>query len=463
MSELGASSLTCRVCGCVNEAGARYCTGCRTRLTSADGSSDPESWRRRARRRRLALRVAAAALVLFVAAWTVAENVGSARFLPAPASELTSVLAVGDWPTEGGGPRRAGAAPSPNAPLRGEVAWEADLGAPPGGGAVVQGGVVYAGAADGTATAFSASDGALVWRRDLGAPVSATPSVAGGLVYLGTLGGRVVALHREDGSEAWSFLTGAPVRSSPAVADGVLYVGSDDRRLYALDALTGEERWSFATGGRITSAPSVNERLVVVVSQDNLIHFIDRRTAKRWFDYDIALAVGSAAIAEDSAYAADVNGTIRRVAWNNRQWPFEKSVRNVRQWMFRWGMSNELPPAKGVVWVASQPGESFVGTPAVDGERVYASTASGRVFAYDRETGAVLWQAELGAPGATSPAVRGREVVVGGSAGLVVALDAATGKEQWRVDLGGGAAYDVAVGGDAVYVTASSGALAGIR
>lgn len=463
MSELGASSLTCRVCGCVNEAGARYCAACRSRLTPADGSSDADAWRRRARRRRLALRAAAAALALLIAAWIAAENVGSARFLPAPASELTSVLAEGDWPTEGGGPRRAGAAPAPAAPLRGEVAWEADLGAPPGGGAVVQDGVVYAGAADGTASAFSVSDGALVWRRHLGAPVSATPSVAGDLVYLGTLGGRVVALHSEDGGEAWSFRTDAPVRSSPAVADGVLYVGADDRRLYALDALTGEERWSFATGGRVTSGPSVNERLVVVVSQDNFIHFIDRHTAKRWFDYDIALAVGSAAIAEDSAYAADVGGTIRRVEWNNRQWPFEKSARNVRRWMFRWGMAAELPPVKGVVWVVSQPGESFTGTPAVDEERVYVSTAGGRVFAYDRQTGAIVWRAELGAPETTSPVVRGGEVVVGGSAGLVVALDATTGAEQWRVDLGVGTAYDIAVGGDTVYVATSNGALVGIR
>ena len=463
MSELGASSLTCRICGCVNEAGAHYCAACRTRLTSAEGSSDAASWRRRARRRRLAFRVAAAALALLLAAWIAAENIGSARFLPAPASELTSVLTAGDWPTEGGSPRRAAAAPGPVAPLRGEIAWEADLGAPPGGGAVVLGGVVYAGATDGSVSAFRASDGALTWRRDLGAPVSATPSAAGGLLYVGTLDGRVTALRREDGEVAWSFRTGAPVRSSPAVADGVLYVGSDDRRLYTLDALTGEERWSFATEGRITSGPSVNERLVVVVSQDNFIHFIDRGTAKRWFDYDISLAVGSAAITEDSAYAADVGGTIRRIRWNNRQWPFEKSVRNIRQWMFRWGMAARLPPVKGLVWVTSQPRESFMGTPAVDEQHVYASTASGRVFAYDRRTGAVVWRAELGAPGATSPAVRGGEVIVGGSADLAVALDAATGEERWRVARGAGAAYDIAVGEDAAYIASLSGALVGIR
>ena len=237
-----------------------------------------------------------------------------------------------------------------------------------------------------------------------------------------------MALDRESGSTAWTFPTGAPVRSSPAVVDGVLYAGSSDRRLYALDALTGEERWSFATEGRITSSPAVNERLAIVISQDNLIHFIDTHTAKRLFDYEISLADGSAAVDGDSVYAADISGTIRRVHWGNREWPFEKSIRNVRQWMFRWGMANALPPQKGVVWVRQERGENFIGTPSVDAVRVYAGTASGTVFAYDKQTGASLWQTHLGTPAATSPAVIGDEVVVGMRTGTLASVDSATGE-----------------------------------
>lgn len=394
--------------------------------------------------------------------WAAVENIGLARFLSDPASDLTSVLQPGDWPTEGGSPHRAGNAPGTAEALRGRVVWEVDVGVG-GGGAVVAGSTLYAGTTDGVLHALSASDGAPVWQQHLGAPVSSTPSVAGHLVYAGLLDGRLVALDREDGSPAWTFHTDTPVRASPAVVDGVLFAGSSDRRLYAIDALTGEERWSFATGGRITSSPAVNDPLVIVVSQDNLIHFIDRRTAKRWFDYDVSLADGSAAIAGDSVYAADIGGAIRRVHWENREWPLEKALRNVRQWMFRWGMLSALPPAKGVVWVASEPGESFTGTPAVDGERVYASTASGRVFAYDRQTGDAVWQAGLGAAGTASPVVRGTELIVGTRGGPLVALEAATGRELWRVGLQAGVAHDVAVGEEMVYVLQANGMLAGIR
>lgn len=456
------ASAPCHICGHVNEAGSRFCTACRAGLASDSSPLRVAHWRARARLRRTIVRATAAGLVLFATAWVAVENVGLTRFLPAPASNLTSERLAGDWPTEGGSPLRSSAAPGDMLPLRGEVAWEVDMGTA-GASVALAGRALYVGTTAGSVRALSASNGAPLWDAVLGAPVSATPSVAGSLVYTGLLDGRVVGLNRESGDLSWSFQTGGPVRSSPAVVGGVLYAGSDDRRLYAIDALTGEERWNFATGGRITSGPAVNEQLVIVAAQDNLIHFIDRRTAKRWFDYDIGLADGSAAIAQDSVYAADSTGTIRRVRWDNREWPLEKALRNVRRWMFRWGMSNELPPAKGVVWAVNEAGESFSGTPAVDAERVYASTTSGKVLAFDRQTGAGVWRADLGSVGARSPIVRGEELVVGTSGGLLVTLDADTGAERWRLGLRTGVAHDIAVGQDAVYVLEAGGVLLGIR
>ena len=277
------------------------------------------------------------------------------------------------------------------------------------------------------------------------------------------LDGRLAALDRGNGSIVWTFQTGEPVRSSPAVVDGVLYAGSSDRRLYVIDALTGKERWSFVTEGRITSDSTVNDHLVIVISQDNFIHFIDKRTAKRWFDYEISLADGSAAVAGDSVYAADIRGTIRRVHWDNREWPFEKSTRNVRRWMFRWGMVSELPPQKGVVWVRQEAGESFTGTPAVDPERVYASTANGTVFAYDKQTGDEVWRADLHESSATAPVVHGDEVVIGTKAGLLVALETATGRLKWSIRPSADAIRGIAVGSGRLYATDSDGMLIGIR
>ena len=131
--------------------------------------------------------------------------------------------------------------------------------------------------------------------------------------------------------------------------------------------------------------------------------------------------------------------------------------------MFRWGMLDELPPQKGVVWVRQERGESFIQTPAVDSERAYVSTAGGTVFAYDKQTGDTVWQTHLGASAATSPTVIGGEVVVGTQSGTIASVDAATGEIRWRIEPGGGAILGVAVGADALYATGASGLLVEIR
>ena len=415
-------------------------------------------WRRRARLRRRSLRLIAAAALLFIIGWITVENVGLARFLGAPASDLTSIPSPDAWPTAGGGPSRDGVARALGT-LRGEPAWEVDLGAPPGGSPVIARDSIYIGSTDGRVHARSLADGTELWTRDVGAPVRSTPSVAGDLLFVGLLDGRIVAMSTETGEPAWEFQTGQAVRSSPAVVDGVLYVGSSDHRLYALDASSGKERWSFATGGRITSSPSVNERLVVVTSQDNFIHFIDHHTAKRRFDYKISLTNGSAAIAGDSVFASDFSGTIRRIHWDERELPFEKAIRQVRRWMFRWGMANELPRQKGVVWVTQDFGESFVGTPAVDRSAVYASTSSGKLVAYDKATGVELWRTSVGSSVLTSPTVAGDQVLVGDRSGTLSSIDRKTGAVTSLSTLRGAVTSGIAVSGGLFAVATDAGLL----
>ena len=83
-------------------------------------------------------------------------------------------------------------------------------------------------------------------------------------------------------------------------------------------------------------------------------------------------------------------------------------------------------------------------TPTVDGDRVYVVGATGRLFCFDVETGAVRWQKDYVAEYGTSvpvwgivsaPLVDGDRLltVVGGEPdALVVAFDKRTGDELWR-------------------------------
>jgi outer membrane protein assembly factor BamB len=86
-------------------------------------------------------------------------------------------------------------------------------------------------------------------------------------------------------------------------------------------------------------------------------------------------------------------------------------------------------------------------TPAVAGGRVFACssrTDGDNFFALDAKTGAVLWTADVGRPGASmvgigaSPAVADGVVVAGGADGAYYGLDAATGALRWRYELDAG-------------------------
>jgi outer membrane protein assembly factor BamB len=86
-------------------------------------------------------------------------------------------------------------------------------------------------------------------------------------------------------------------------------------------------------------------------------------------------------------------------------------------------------------------------TPAVAGGRVFAcssGTDGDNFFAFDAKTGALLWSADVGRPGAStvgigaSPAVADGIVVAGGADGAYYGLDAATGALRWRHALDAG-------------------------
>lgn len=70
--------------------------------------------------------------------------------------------------------------------------------------------------------------------------------------------------------------------------------------------------------------------------------------------------------------------------------------------------------------------------PALDGLRLYAADARGRVVAMDREDGSVAWQVKLKEPLSGAVGTGGGRVLVGTLDGKVIALDETDGSEVWR-------------------------------
>jgi outer membrane protein assembly factor BamB len=91
------------------------------------------------------------------------------------------------------------------------------------------------------------------------------------------------------------------------------------------------------------------------------------------------------------------------------------------------------PQSVRVIWTASVgAGESFVFTPALSGDSVYAASRSGTVVRLDVDSGQSKWRVQAGTRLSGGVGSDGTTVAVASEEGEVVALDAGTGHVKWR-------------------------------
>ncbi len=213
-----------------------------------------------------------------------------------------------------------------------------------------------------------------------------------GRIFVGTSDHGLYALRAGDGSVLWRFQTAGGVNSEPTYDEDldIVYFGSDDDGLYAVRARDGLLLWRYKTGAEVQRKPLVVPR----PNGKKLLIFCN---------------------AADAVFAVDAE--TGAPAW--------KRVRS---------------PALGLE-IAGHAGIS------VDHERVYAAFSTGKVAAYDVDTGKDKWaEVDLTATtGAstddgeqqyfdvdTTPVVHGDRVFVASVATGVYALDATGGAQIWR-------------------------------
>lgn len=75
--------------------------------------------------------------------------------------------------------------------------------------------------------------------------------------------------------------------------------------------------------------------------------------------------------------------------------------------------------------------------PSVEGNRIYAASHDGDVYAFDLKSGRVQWRAKTKFPLSGGPGLGGGRLFIGSSEGDVVALSASDGKQLWHVTTSG--------------------------
>src|SRR5581483_1989398 len=338
-----------------------------------------------------------------------------------------------------GNPEHSGVYNSAAIATFGGVKWKFKTGGQVISSPTISDGMVYVGSSDHNLYAIDAATGAEKWKFKTASRVSSTPAVSGGTIFFGSYDGNFYAVDAATGKLKWKFQTAGERRfagkhlhgsqpagelmpdpfdvflSSPAVVQGTVYFGSGDGNVYALDTNSGAVKWTFHTGDVVHASPAVVDGTVFIGSWDTYFYALDSATGKeKWRfktgeDHDIYNQVGiqsSAAVANGTVYfgCRDSNFYAVDAATGKQKWAFNN---------------------KGS-WV--------VGSPAVQGSRVYFATSdSGLFHALDAGSGTPVFELSSAKwPMFSSLAIAGNTAYVGSNSGKLFAIDLNTQKIAWE-------------------------------
>lgn len=258
---------------------------------------------------------------------------------------------------------------------------------------------------------WNAASGGENWRVDVGAAITSGLGGDAARMAVVTQGNALVVL--EQGKELWRANTQALVLTAPLVAGGRVFVLGGDRMISAFDAATGQRLWQqqrtgepliLARAGLLTA---VGDTLVVGLG-GRVVGLNPQNGSTRW---DVALA-NVRGTNEVERLADIVAGTSRRGAVVCMR-AFQSAVGCVD------GNSGRL------LWTRTANG--FAGV-AGDANLLVGTEADGRLRAWQRASGDVVWSSEnFRFRGLSTPVVWDRSMVFGDSAGFLHFLDARDG------------------------------------
>lgn len=228
------------------------------------------------------------------------------------------------------------------------------------------------------------------------------PKIDGNFLYAADHKGKIVAVDKETGKLIWSVKSKQPISAGPSIVGDTLLVGTGRGEVLAYHKQNGAKKWVSAVPSEVLAPPNGNTTLLLVNTVDGKLTALDYETGARLWIYDRTPPVL----------------ILRRSA-----------------------------------------------TPQVVGDMALAGFANGKLTAFSKENGTVVWERLIAAPKGRSelhrmvdialdPIVEGDRVYVGSIKGNVTALSLYTGHVIWEKDIP--VYQNFAIEGDALYLTDSN-------
>jgi outer membrane protein assembly factor BamB len=282
---------------------------------------------------------------------------------------------------------------------------------------------------------------------------------------------KIFSLSTQDGSVQWkhSALDGDWVegkffaageisgqQSAPTVVDGKLYIASSDGFVNAVDTETGKEIWRFETGSSTSPSPTVAEGKVFIGQTYNSYgeYFaLDKDTGEPvWSTKELGSVWIGAAYANGKLFLGDMNGNFFAIDPNNgkKLWNYytAKDTPNEHKSLLS-DHRHGWPP--GVYC-----------NPIVDGNVVYTGSWAGYYFAFNQETGKLLWRTKTqpegangGLPDSAAPVLHKGHIYVQKAGHWLTALDKNDGSIAWEWFAPAGYLQNgtIAANGDMIYAS----------
>jgi outer membrane protein assembly factor BamB len=283
---------------------------------------------------------------------------------------------------------------------------------------------IYAASRDGSLVRIDPANGHEIWRAQIKGGIAGGVGGDGATVAVAGPRGNVTVFDAE-GKHLWDGQVSSDVIAPPLVGHGLVLVRSTDNRVTAFEAASGARRWVFQ---KQQPALTLHGETEMVFAGDNvLVGFPSGRIGA------IALSNGAgrweAGVSEPKGATeverlSDVLGVPGMVADEVCATSFQGRLGcfDARSGDLRW--VREFSAGAGV---------------AVGGAAVYGVDANSRVNAFERESGAGLWQnGALAYRRLSAPVAIGSLVAVGDYEGKIHLLRAEDGKLVGRFDAGAG-------------------------
>jgi outer membrane protein assembly factor BamB len=337
---------------------------------------------------------------------------------------------------------------------------------------VANGQAVFTITPGGEVTASDIRTGATIWELDIDPSTDDTQlSSTGGLALAETPRGDelyvhankkvLIALNAEDGAEKWRVDFDVFLGGGPTVGNGVIIVSDLDGRLYALSDLDGQELWNRVgaqseTGIIGSASPAVFGDEVINVGSDGELLALSLAQGEFFWGENltpIELRTAIDGIADIRAHPVHDGGLIFVISHSGALFAF-----NAQSGWVIWEK-----PLRGIEM------------PWLSGQSLFVTTIDGRVFALRRRDGAPRWVSELpgaydshlsvaeNAPRYTSAVVASGKVIVASSEGNLHILDAETGDQERRLSVGGAVTTPPIIANGTIFVINRSGELVAFR